>query len=241
MKVTVIGTSCTWFKRKNTSYLIDDDIVFDVPEGAYKDIINLTDIYKLKCVLISHMHTDHALNLHAITTRFIRENHGREEPLRVYAPKGAFDMLLELNKLFYGSHDETVKESYAGFVEFVELEDGMSFKEGEYTITAHKMEHGRPETFGFTFEDEKKTTVGFSADTKVCESLHKILEKSNFAFVELSAVKPHPTHICCDEFVELLEKYKNVKIYPVHTSDKTQQFAVENGFNYLEDGQVLEF
>ena len=28
MKLKVIGTSCTWFERNNTSFVIDKDIVF---------------------------------------------------------------------------------------------------------------------------------------------------------------------------------------------------------------------
>lgn len=240
MKVTVVGTSCTWFKRKNTSFLIDDDIVFDVPEGAYKDIINLTDLFKIKHVIISHMHTDHALDLHIILTRFMRECKNKE-PLKVYAPKGSFDRILETNKLFYSSEDEYTKEFYDGKVEFVDLEDGMNIQMGEYNVTAYKVEHGRPESYGFTFTNKKGTTVGFSGDTKVCENLHKLIDKSNFAFVEFASVEPHRSHICIRDFEELLKKYKNTKIYPVHTSDKTQDYSIANKFNYLEDGQVLEF
>ena len=241
MKVTVVGTSCSWFTRKNTSYLIDDDIVFDVPEGAYKDLINLTDIMKLKCILISHVHTDHALGLHVITTRYIRENNRRTEPLRIYAPKGFFDLLVQMNKMFLGGDDEFNKEAYKGRVEFIDLEDGMSFTESEYNITAYKMEHGKPETYGFVFTDKKQTSVGFSSDTRICDNLHKLLDKSNHAFVEMAAMKQHPKHICCDEFCDLLKKYPSTKFYPVHTSDETQKFAVDKGLNYLEDGQVLNF
>ena len=64
MKVTVVGTSCTWFKRNNTSFIIDDDIVFDTPDGAYKDIINYIDIFKIRCIIITHFHTDHFTDLH---------------------------------------------------------------------------------------------------------------------------------------------------------------------------------
>lgn len=241
MKVTVIGTSCTWFKRKNTSFLIDDDIVFDVPEGAYKDIISLTDLFKLKGVIISHLHTDHCLNLHVITTRYIRENHGRTEPLKIYCPKGTLEKLIEMNKIYYSSKDECDAKSYEGVVDFVYLEDGMTFKVGEYDVTAYKMEHGLPETYGFSFTDKKGLTVGFSADTRVCENLCKMLEKSNFAFVEMAAVKPHHAHICINEFEELLKKYNKTKIYPVHTSDDCQEYAKQHGMNYLEDGQILEF
>ena len=39
MKVLAVGTGCTWFERNNTSFIIDDKILFDTPSGSYKDII----------------------------------------------------------------------------------------------------------------------------------------------------------------------------------------------------------
>ena len=241
MKVTVIGTSCTWFTRKNTSYLIDDDIIFDMPEGSYKDIIKLMDIYKTRCVLLSHLHTDHALNLHALTTRHIREKTGRLEPLRIYSPKGTFDKLIALHEMFDSGEDECKKESYDGKVEFIDLYDGMTFEEGEYTITAYKMQHGKPETFGFVFQNKKGLVVGFSADTCICDNLHNILKRSNYAFVEMASIRPSDTHISAEEFSNLIKQYPNVKLYPVHTCDKCQQYAIDHGFNYLNDGDVLNF
>ena len=243
MKVNVVGTSCTWFKRKNTSYVIDDKFVFDVPEGAYKDVLNIVDdIFNVEAVIISHLHTDHAENLHAIATRFIREKPEGVKPLKVFCPKKTFETLIAFNKLFYGGFDECTPEYYEGKVEFVELEDGMTFSLGEYNVTAYKMFHGEEiESFGFSFEDKKGTVVGFSADTKVCENLHKMLKKSNFAFVEMSAVNKHRTHISINEFVELTKQYPNVKIFPVHTNDECQEYAIKNNLNYLIDGQILEF
>ena len=240
MKVTVVGTSCTWFKRKNTSYIIDDNILFDVPQGSYKDIINRIDIFGLDSVLISHLHTDHVLDLHVITTRIMRENRGRQKPLKVYGPKGLFDKIIDLHNLFCGAADECDKNSYIGKVEFIDLEDGMIFSQGEYTITAYKVEHGKPETYGFTFKDKKGKVVGFSADTIVCDNLHKIITASDVAFVEVAAEKPSKTHICLDEYLEILETYSNKTIYPVHTCDACQKYVEENNLNPLHDGQVLE-
>ena len=36
MKVNVMGTSCIWFTRNNTSFVIDEEMFLDVPEGSYK-------------------------------------------------------------------------------------------------------------------------------------------------------------------------------------------------------------
>ena len=59
MKVFAVGTSCTWFKRNNTSFILDDKILLDTPSGSYKDIIRKIDIFKLDGIVISHFHADH--------------------------------------------------------------------------------------------------------------------------------------------------------------------------------------
>ena len=243
MIVDVIGTSCTWFKRKNTSFVLDKKFVLDVPEGAYKDILNVVDnIYNVDTVLISHLHTDHALDLHIFTTRFMREKHELQKPLKVYCPKTTFDRILGLHKLFFSAADECSKEAYDGRVEFIDLSDGLEFELGDYKVKVYEMTHtNKLECFGFTFTDKSGVTIGFSADTAVCDNLNKLVEASDYAFVEMAAEKKHPAHICIEEFEELQRKYPNVKMFPVHTSDRCQQYAVEHGMNFLQDGQVLEF
>ena len=241
MKVKVLGTSCTWFVRNNTSFVIDDDIVFDVPSGNYKLISDYTDTMKIRCVLISHFHADHFGDFRVIATEIMRnsERYGRKEKLRVYAPKGVIDRLIDCNKVFIGAADECEPQKYINKIDFIELEDGFEFQEKGYKIKAFKMEHGLPETYGFSFEDESGKVVAFSSDTAMCENLHLMLENADFAFVEMSATSPHKTHLSTVEVVELINKYQNTKIFPIHTSNKTQDFAVSNGLNYLNDGDEL--
>ena len=240
MKVNVMGTSCTWFTRNNTSFVIDDEMFLDVPEGSYKNLIQVADLEKLKCVFISHMHSDHFLDLHIIITQVMRFPGARAKKLRIYGPKGLLDKIIALNTLLYGAPDEVSKESLCKNIEYIDLEDGMKISEGEYTITAYKMEHGAPETYGFTFEDKKGTVVGFPTDTAMCENLHKILKASKYAFLELSANSKHNTHICVDEYIELVKMYDKTKIFTVHTNDKTQKLVEENSeFNALHDFEVL--
>ena len=79
----------------------------------------------------------------------------------------------------------------------------------------------------------------FSADTKMCDNLIKIIERSNYGFIEMASSTPSKTHISIDEFIELSKKYPSTKMYPVHTNDHTQEYAENNGLNALYDGQVL--
>ena len=239
MKVNVMGTSCTWFTRNNTSFVIDGDMFLDVPEGSYKNLIQVADLEKLKCIFISHMHSDHFLDLHIITTQVMRFPGSRTEKLRIYGPQGLLDKLIQLNTLLYGAPDEQSKESLCKNVEYIDLYDGMEIREGEYNITAYRMEHGAPETYGFTFKDKAGVVVGFPTDTAMCDNLHKILSQSKYAFLELSENSKHQTHICVDEYVELVNKYNKTKIFAVHTNNKTQKFVEENGYNALHDFEVL--
>ena len=242
MKLKVIGTSCTWFERNNTSFVIDDDIVFDVPAGNYKLISKYTDISKLRCVLITHFHTDHFSDFRIIATLTMRhfEEFGRTENLRVYAPKGIIENMTAGAKLTYSGKDECDEESLRKYIDFIELEDGFEFEEGDYKIKAYKVDHGAPETYGFTFTDKTGKTIAFSADTKMCDNLHNMLETADVAFVEMSAIKPHRTHLTVDEFLELSNKYNKTKMYPIHTCDKAQEYAISHGLNYVNDGDELE-
>lgn len=239
MKVNVLGTSCTWFKRNNTSYIIDDKIVLDVPAGNYKLINREVDIHSLDCVIISHFHTDHFADMHIIATRIMRRAE-REEKFKIYAPHGVLEKLLAFNKLMYGGPDECNAEDLTRYIEFVELEDGFEFETMGYKVKSLLMNHGQPETFGFIFTDKDGKVVSFSADTAMCDNVHKLLQSADFAFVEMSDLKPSRTHLGADEFVELSKQYKNVKMFPVHTSDRAQEFAIENGLNYLNDGDILD-
>ena len=240
MKVTVVGTSCTWFKRNNTSFIIDDEIIFDTPAGSYKDVIKIINLSNVKCIFITHFHTDHFTDLHAFVTQIMRYHKDRKEKLRVYGPKGILNRLTKLNKLFCGSKDERSKKIIKSAVDFIEVHDGMEIVEGKYRIKAFKVEHGEPETFGFTFDDGR-VVVGFSADTRPCENLDKIVASSNFAFVDFTIINFHPKHMYLKPFEELMKKYPNTKIFPVHTTDEAQKYAMEHKFNYLNDGDVLEF
>lgn len=240
MKVKVLGTSCTWFKRNNTSFILDDKIVFDVPFGNYKLINSYMDIYDIKSVIITHFHSDHFGDLNVIATRFMRHLSDDAEKLKIYGPKGILEKLIEYNKVLLGAKDECDPESLTKHIDFIEVCDGFEFEVCGYKVKAFEMVHGVPETYGFSFSDENGKTIVFSADTAMCDNLNLMLENADVAFVEMSDIRQSKTHLSTQEFVDLTKKYSKTKFYPVHTSDMSQEFAINNGLNYLNDGDILE-
>lgn len=236
MKVFAVGTSCTWFERNNTSFIIDDKILFDTPSGSYKDIIKRIDIFKLDGIVISHFHADHFGDFPIFVTRFMREmkKRGRTEKIRIVGPKGIVQKLIDLNVLLCGAEDECNENLIRENIDFVEVSDGDEFELSGYKVRVYAVDHGRTPCLAYTFEN-KSGVVGFSGDTKDCKNLLEILEKSNVAFVDMASPVPAKAHLDTKRFVELQKLYPNCKMYPVHTSDECKKFAEENGLNVLND------
>lgn len=237
MKVFAVGTSCTWFKRNNTSFIIDDKILFDTPSGSYKDIVKQIDIFKLDGIIISHFHADHFGDFPIFTTRIMRESEkrGRTKKLKVYGPKGVLEKLIALNTLLIGAEDECSEENLRKNIDFIEVDDGDEFELSGYKVKTLKVDHNRSVCMGFVFEKEGHKTVGFSGDTKECENLHKMLEISDVAFVDMAAPVPAKAHLDCFRFVELQNMYPNCQMWPIHTSDECYKFAEDNGLRVLND------
>lgn len=241
MKVYAVGTGCTWFTRNNTSFILDDKILLDTPTGSYKEIIKKVNIFSLDGIVITHFHADHYADIRIIATRFMRESakNGRTEKIKVYGPRGMLDKLIEINRVFDSSPDELDRNSFLRFIDFIEVKAGDEFELSGYKVKVYEMDHFDAYSLGYTFTDKNGVTVGFSGDTKNCESLCDILACSNVAFVDMAAPVPARAHLDSEEFVRLQRQFPKCKMYPVHTSDQTLRFAEENKLNIIRDGETI--
>lgn len=241
MKVDVIGTGCSWFARNNTSFVIDDKILFDVPNGNYKQIIKRYNIYDIDSIFVTHWHNDHIGDLKMISTIYIRNQDKIEKgkKLKIYSAPGLDEYLIEYNRLTFSRKDELDINILRNVIEFIDVTDGKEFEEGGYKVKAYAVDHKMP-CFGYTFTDENGKTVAFSGDTIRCQNLETMLSKSDYALVDMAATYENPVHIHTDDFVKLTKEYPNCKMFPIHTSDPAQEFAIQNGLNYLNDGDLLE-
>ena len=237
MKVFAVGTGCTWFARNNTSFIIDDRILFDTPSGSYKDIIKTIDISKLDGIIISHFHADHFGDFPVFATTFMRESEamGRTKNLKVYGPTSVLDKLIELNTTLFAAEDEKNREMLQKYIDFIDVDDGDNFELSGYKVSVVRVDHGGLMCLGYMFTDENGKTVGFSADTKECDALHEILKLSSVAFVDMAASRPVKAHLHRARFMQLQAMYPNCEMIPVHMSDETLVFAKENGLRVIND------
>lgn len=241
MKVTMVGTSCTWYSKNNTSFIIDDNMLFDISSGNYKDVIKSLDIFDLNAIFISHLHADHVGDLYVITTRYIRElkKRDKKEKLRIYGPKGLAEFIVDYCRLCFGSADELDLNLLKNTIDFIEVYDGFVFEEGEYKIKALKMLHGNMDCYGYMFDDKKGKVISFSADTSKCDNLLQMLNNSNYAFVDMAAVSENIHHLHVDGFISLENTYKNCKMIPVHISDQAYELAKSYNMELHNDGDII--
>ena len=65
MKINIIGSGSIGSGVMSASYLIDDHILVDVPNGVIKYLKHLNyDILHIDTILITHLHGDHFSTYH---------------------------------------------------------------------------------------------------------------------------------------------------------------------------------
>ena len=64
MKVRVIGSGSMWTAFNSASYMIDDNILVDIPNGLCKSLFRMgIDPRNIENVLITHFHGDHYFDI----------------------------------------------------------------------------------------------------------------------------------------------------------------------------------
>ncbi len=234
MKIDVVGCMCTWTKLLSTSYIINDEILFDAPQGTFKTLFADYDLTKINYIILSHFHSDHFTDIHLVMDYIY--HHCKGKKIIIIAPKGCKERLISLFKIVEVSYlEEALKDMY----EIVECENNKIIKLGQYKIKCYKMLHGSVESFGFKIE-QNGLIAGFSGDTAMCNNVRKIISKSKIAFVDASNIEKNNKHLCVEEIVSLKEEFTNCKIYPVHMSIYSVEKLKELGIHTPSQGDIVE-
>ncbi len=233
MKVTIVGNHCTWTKELSTSFIINSDTLIDVPQGSFKTLYNDYVMDKIDNILITHFHSDHFADIHLIIDIF---NKMQDKKLNILAPKGCRERLVQLFKILEVAYLEKYLDDN---VTFYECENGKTYKIGNYKIKAYKVAHKNLDAYGFVVEDNH-IKVGFTGDSCMCNSLHKILKHSKAVFIDCSSTSKNNSHLSVDEVVSLQNEYKNVLVEPVHFAEGSENLAKNTNLLKTYQGQVIE-
>jgi len=165
MDLTIVGCSGSFPGPSSAAscYLVtagDFRLVVDLGNGAFGALQRFADPASIDAVLISHLHSDHCLDMCSFQVFRTFHPSGELPPIPVYGPVGTAERLARAS----GAGGEAMAERF----EFVTVEPG-SFAIGPIAVTAGLMAHP-VQTFGYRFEHAGRV-ITYSADTGPCERL----------------------------------------------------------------------
>ena len=150
LSVTFLGTSAArpTVERNVTSLALEregETLLFDCGEGTQRQMMRYGVSFALTEIFFTHFHADHFLGVIGLVRTLGLQ--GREEPMKLYGPKGAKRVLT--NAVSLGV------ERVPFGLEIIELDVGQELKRDEYALRTFATEHG-PNTIGYALiEDER--------------------------------------------------------------------------------------
>lgn len=240
MKIQFIGTGSIASIRNCASVIINDNILFDVPNGNLKAMIRQNiDISRIDTIIISHVHPDHYFDVPFVL--WYKKNHRKgtnELPIKIVTDEDTSKSIEELIDLSYFNSAKNTKKE---FIDFKEISTKRLFN--DLDIISEPMEHiGVKYANGYIIKD-KNISIGLTGDTSFCEGVKKLAKNVDLLISDMTLEIGDDSHMGINNILELLEENPNLKIIPTHMFDKTREQAKKLNIKNLmivDDGDILE-
>ena len=109
MKIKVIGSGSMWTSYNSASYMIDDNILVDIPNGMCKNLFKLgINPRMIEHVLITHFHGDHYFD---IPFYFLLKSRADNHNINIYCSKEGKRKNQKLLKLAFPNSAKGVNEA----------------------------------------------------------------------------------------------------------------------------------
>ncbi len=225
MKIKVIGSGSMWTGYNSASYMIDDNILVDIPNGMCKNLFKLgINPRKIEHVLITHFHGDHYFD---IPFYFLLKSRADNHNINIYCSKEGKRKNQKLLKLAFPNSTKEINEAID--LKYIYKE---TFKVNNYIVQKYLVDHGRMKpAFGYIF-DTKKYKIGFTGDTTICKNVLYMASVCEYLFCDCMFIKGTSKHMGIDNIKYLSKEYPNCKFVVSHLEDDTrkelQKLKIEN-------------
>jgi ribonuclease Z len=123
-----------------------ETMLFDCGEGTQRQMMRYGVSFALRDIFFTHFHADHVIGVIGLMRTMALQ--GREEPLRLWGPRGASRHLKRAEQ--FGVDRITFP------IEITELADGERVKRREYEIVAFEVDHGPGPAMGYALVEEDR-------------------------------------------------------------------------------------
>jgi ribonuclease BN (tRNA processing enzyme) len=193
MKLTVIGSSGSFGGPGNpcSSYLVEHDghrVVLDFGNGALGEMQRYGDIYDVQCVILSHLHADHCVDMCGYYVARKYRPGGEPLPLLpVWGPSGTRERIAKA----YDTDDAECESVF----DFRDVLEGApagatvnTFETGPFTVRVARVDHP-VEAYAIRLEAGGRTLV-YSGDTGPCPALDTLAKGADLLLAEASFQEP---------------------------------------------------
>ena len=235
MKLRFIGTGSMSSVNNSASYLIDDIIAVDMPNGFCKNVMKIgIELDEIQDVLITHFHGDHYFDLPFYFYGLSKT----ENSTNIYLNKSNKRKVMKLFKMAFPYSMKEMKKNIK-----INYITEKHFKIGNYEIEKILVKHGRLKpAFGYIITNDN-VKMGFTGDTSYCESVEKMASICDYLICDCRLKIGDNKHMGINNILDMAKRHKNHKFIPSHMSDNTRRkMEIEKIDNIIipNDGDVIE-
>lgn len=234
MKVKVIGSGSMWNEYNSASYLIDKKTMIDFPNGTCKNLFRLNiNPNTVEDIVLTHFHGDHYFD---IPFYYLLKSKYKLLDVNIFCEKEGKKKINNLLKLAFPNSTKEILKTLN-----IKYNNNDSFKLKNYTVERVEVEHGKMTAYGYIF-NEKDKYVGFTGDTKLCESVEYMSSVCDYLFCDCMFPEGTEKHMGIDNLKLLSKKYPNctyvVSHMEVPTREKLKELNIKN-IIVPEDGEEI--
>jgi len=188
---------------------------------------------QVDAVLFTHAHADHILGLDDIR----RFNTLQSAVIPVYAVP---EVMVEVRRVFAYIGRPALPGLYRPQIDFRPVV--APFRVGEVEVTALPVEHGAEYTVGFLMAWRDRRIGYFPDCHRMPEATVRALHGVQLMVLDTLRYRPHPTHLCVAESVNLLQRIGAPQSYLIHLCHELEQAKLESelppGIGVAYDGLI---
>lgn len=221
MKIKVIGSGDMWTPYNSAAYLIDEDILVDMPNGTCKNLFKQgINPRNISYVLLTHFHGDHYFD---IPFYFLLKSKANNPNVNIYCSKEGKRKNKLLLKLAFPKPAQEILNTIKPIYNFQN-----SFTIKDYNVTKYLVDHGRMKpAYGYVFS-ANNIKVGFTGDTTLCPNVEYVASICNYLFCDCTLLKGNTKHMGIDMINKLSKDNPNCQFIVSHLEDSTREVLLKN-------------